>query len=375
MAQINYLPFEMVVDVNIKLAANYPAKKSFQTLLILAHSDDETQRGVVNEYSRYQDAVDDGATDTVRDILAVIFSQQERAKFVKVGYIDSALDLESELNRIANIDNNFVFMGVTDEITHGDIDRGDTIAMWGNANRKLTALLDTNPNALDINEDSLTRKLMLKNYNRVFSVYCDETNKADEKNSLFAILGYCATRNFDNPNSFYTTKFKTFNAVQASQLTITQYKNLTGFVPGQGLDKTVGNLGNVFTYVGDRTHFAEGNTASGELISVEHALLWLEYTIKYEVMNVFSNNDVVPYTNKGVGMLVGALELALKLAVTAGIIADDFGGEKKPYTINATDVLAVPESRRANHIAPPINWSARLAGAIHYTSIDGTLHY
>jgi len=170
MAQINYLPFEMVVDVNIKLAANYPAKKSFQTLLILAHSDDETQRGVVNEYSRYQDAVDDGATDTVRDILAVIFSQQERAKFVKVGYIDSALDLESELNRIANIDNNFVFMGVTDEITHGDIDRGDTIAMWGNANRKLTALLDTNPNALDINEDSLTRKLMLKNYNRVFSV-------------------------------------------------------------------------------------------------------------------------------------------------------------------------------------------------------------
>lgn len=103
--------------------------------------------------------------------------------------------------------------------------------------------------------------------------------------------------------------------------------------------------------------------------------MWLEYTIKYEVMNVFANNDVVPYTNKGVGMLIGALELALKLAVTAGIIADDFSGEQKPYQINATDVLDVPESRRANHIAPPISWTARLAGAIHYTSIDGTLHY
>lgn len=374
MEQINYLPFELVVDVNIKVASNYPAKKSFQTLLILAHSDDENQRNKVNEYSKYKDAVDDNATDTVKGILAVIFSQQERAKFVKVGYIDSgALVLEDELNRIANIDNNFVFLGISDEIINSDMVRGDTVAMWGNANRKITGLIDTNPDALDASKDSLTRKLMLKNYNRVFTTYCDATNKADEKNSLFAIMGYMATRNLDKPNSFYTTKFKTFSAVKATSLTITQYKNLTGFVPGQGLDKSVGNLGNVFTYVGDRTQFSEGNMASGELMSVEHALLWLEYTIKYEVMNVFSNNDVVPYTNKGVGMLVAALELALKLAVTAGIISKDSSTES--YKINATDVLDVPESQRANHIAPAITWSARLAGAIHYTSIDGTLQY
>ena len=75
MSQINYLPFEMVVDVNIKVASNYPAKKSFQTLLILAHSDDEAQRNKVNEYSRYKDAIDDGATEIVISILSVIFSQ------------------------------------------------------------------------------------------------------------------------------------------------------------------------------------------------------------------------------------------------------------------------------------------------------------
>jgi len=371
MAQINYLPFDMVVDVNIKVASNYPAKKSFQTLLILAHSDDVAQREKVSEYSRYSDAVDDGATNTITDILAVIFSQQERAKFVKVAYIDKNADLESELNRISNIDRSFVFMGVADEITESDIEKGNSIALWGNTNKKIVGLLDKSETALDINQDSLTRKLMLMNYNRVFSMFaCRE----EEQNSIFAGLGYCASRNFDNPKSFYTLKFKSFSAVEATPLSITEFKNLTGFVPGQGLDKSVGNLGNVYTYTGDRTFFHEGNTASGELISVEHGLLWLEYTIQYEIMNVFANNDVVPYTNKGVGMMIGALELSLKKAVTAGLIANDFTGEK-PYTISVSDVNNVAESRRANHIAPAIRWSARLAGAIHYSSIDGTLNY
>jgi len=348
----------MVVDVNIKVASNYPAKKSFQTLLILAHSDDEQQRGKVNEYSRYKDAVDDGATDTITNILSVVFSQQQRAKFVKVAYIDKgAINLEDELNRISNIDRDFVFLAVTDEIIESDIERGNTIALWGNGNKKITGLLDKSLNSLDINQDSLSRKLMLMNYNRSFSMFA--RNEA-QQNSLFACMGYMASRNFDNPNSFYTLKFKSFSAVEATELTIAEFKNLTGFVPGQGLDKRVGNLANVYTYTGDRTFLHEGNTASGELLSVEHGLLWLEYTIQYEVMNVFANNDVVPYTNKGLGMIIGAVELALKKGVTAGLIADDFDGAKKPYEISVQDVLEVAESRRANHIAPAIRWTARV---------------
>jgi len=362
----NYLPFSMVVDVATTKNTNFPAKKSFQTLLILSLSDDATKRAKVWEFASYKEVVEAEATEEIKEALAVVFSQDVVPASVKVAYIDATATLEEELNRISSIDSNFVFLAICDDVVLSDIEKGKAIASWGGANNKIVGMTDMNVNALDVNADSLTKTIKDMNYNRAFTVYASNN---DEKYSMFGVMAYMATRNFDNKDSFYTTKFKKFNGVQATQLTTSEYKGLTGFVPGQGADKTVGNLGNVFTYVGDRAIFAEGLTASGELMSVEHAMLWLEYTIAYEVMNVFANNDVVPYTNKGIGMIVSAVKLSLDLAKEAGILVE---GE---YSVSAADALSVPESRRANHIAPPVQWSGRLSGAIHYASVDGKVNY
>lgn len=361
-----YLPFKMVVDATITKNTNFPGKKSFQTLLILATSLDETKRSKVMEYSSFLEAVNDGVTESVKDMLLVVFAQQVRPSFVKVAYVGIDVDIDVELSRISNIDNSFVFLAVADEVVLSDIEKGKKVAEWAGANNKIVSLIDSNVNALSANQTSLTRALKENNYSRAFAVY---GKNDDEMLSMIGIMSFMATRNFDNPDTYYTAKFKNFTGVKAVSLTTTEYKGLTGFVPGQGLDKTVGNLGNVYAYVGDRAIFTEGNTASGELISTEHALLWLEYTIKYEIMNVFEKNDVVPYTNKGVAMIASALIKALDLAVKAGIIPKD------EYKINTTDVLDVPESRRANHVAPPVTWSALLSGAIHYTAIDGEVSY
>lgn len=363
---INMLPFSLVVDATITKNTNFPAKKSFQTLLILALSIEAEQRAKVWEFSSYKEAVEANATEEVKKALGVVFSQDVVPSAVKVAYVDATATLTDELNRVSAIDSNFVFVGVLDEVISSDIAKGKEVASWCGANNKIVAFVDMNVTALDVNADSLTKAIKDKNYNRAFCVYASSD---DEKYSMFGVMAYMATRNFDNKDSFYTTKFKKFNGVQATQLTTAEYKGLTGFVPGQGADKTVGNLGNVFTYVGDRAIFAEGLTASGELISVEHAMLWLKYTIEYEIMNVFTNNDVVPYTNKGIGMLVSAVKLALDLAKEAGILVED------EYSVSAADALAMPESRRANHISPPIKWSGRLSGAIHYASVDGEVRY
>jgi len=363
---INYLPFSLVVEANITKFTNFSAKESFQTLLILGASSDEAQREKVAEYSSYSEADRDNATDSVKEAISVVFSQQVRPKSIKVAYIDNSAPIEDELNRISAIDSKWVFLGILDEITNSDIDKGVTLSSWAGANKKIIGLIDKNLDALDKNQISLTQKLRDNNFNRAFAVFARNDRQSS---SMFAILGYMATRNFDNPKSFYDAKFKSFSGVEAVSLTTTEYKNLTGFVPGQGIDRSVGNLGNVFTYIGDRAIFTEGTCANGELLGVEHAMLWLEYTIQYEVMNVFTNNAVVPYSDKGVGMLVSALKKSLDLAVLAGIIP------KSGYSIFAQDVLDVPESRRANHIAPAIRWEARLNGAIHYSAIDGEVRY
>jgi hypothetical protein len=46
---INYLPFSLVVDATISKFTNFSAKESFQTLLILSASENETQRSKVAE--------------------------------------------------------------------------------------------------------------------------------------------------------------------------------------------------------------------------------------------------------------------------------------------------------------------------------------
>jgi hypothetical protein len=360
----NYLPFDLVVDATISKFTNFSAKESFQTLLVLSVSENETQRAKVAEYSSYDEAVKDNATESVKSILAVVFGQENRPNSVKVAYVDATANIKDELDRISVLDTNWVFLGIDDAVSNSDIAIAANIADWAGASKKIVGLIDKNPNALNKNETSLTQSFRDKRYGKAFSLYAPTTEKA---NAIFGMFAYMASRNFDEPNSFYTSKFKTFSGVEATSLTSDEYKQLSGFVRNQGLDKAVGNLGNVYTSIGNTTIVMEGNTASGELISVEHGMLWLEFTIQYEVMNVFTNNPVVPYTNKGVGMILSALQLSLDLAVKAGLLVD--------YSISTEDVLAVPESKRANHIAPPISWSGRLSGAIHYTSINGAVKY
>ena len=361
---VNYLPFDLVVDATISKFTNFSAKESFQTLLVLSVSEDEAQRAKVAEYSSYDEAVKDNATDSVKNILAVIFGQENRPKSLKVAYVDATANIKDELDRISTLDSKWVFLSIDDAVTNSDITKGYDIADWGGASKKIVGVIDKNPNALNKNETSLTQSFRDKNYSKAFALYAPTVEKA---NAIFGLFAFMASRNFDNPNSFYTSKFRTFSGIEATSLTTDEYKQLTGFVRGQGLDKSVGNLGNVYTYIGNKAIIAEGNSASGELLSVEHGLLWLEFTIQYEVMNIFTNNAVVPYTDRGVGMILSALQLSLDLAVKAGLL--------ESYTINTEDVLNVPESRRANHIAPPISWNGRLSGAIHYTGIAGAVKY
>ena len=361
---VNYLPFDLVVDANITKFTNFSAKESFQTLLILSASETMEQKEKVGEYSSYDEAVKDEATDSVKSILATVFAQEARPNSVKVAYIDASLPVKDELDRISTIDSNWVFLGVDDLVSNSDITVATNIADWAGASKKIVGLIDKNPNALNKNETSLTQSLRDKNYSKAFALYAPSTRKA---NALFGMFAYMASRNFDEPNSFYTSKFRKFSGIEATSLSFDEYKQLTGFVRGQGLDKSIGNFGNVYTNIGNTSIIMEGNTGSGELISVEHGILWLEFTIQYEVMNIFTNNPVVPYTNKGVGMILSALQLSLDLAVKAGLLAS--------YEITTADILSVPESKRANHIAPPISWSGRLSGAIHYTGINGAVKY
>lgn len=79
--------------------------------------------------------------------------------------------------------------------------------------------------------------------------------------------------------------------------------------------------------------------------------------------------DKIPYTNLGIGMLVGVAELVLSEAVDMGIIEDgqyrvDY---KRREEVDSNEVAL----RKYNYIV----WTAMLQGAIHTGQISGILTY
>ena len=96
------------------------------------------------------------------------------------------------------------------------------------------------------------------------------------------------------------------------------------------------------------------------------------------MLSALANNARIAYTNKGIQILVSAVETVLNRARVAGLIAEttDENGELLPeYEISVERVENIPASQRRQRIAPVIDAKFRYAGAVHYTSARFTMAF
>lgn len=127
-----------------------------------------------------------------------------------------------------------------------------------------------------------------------------------------------------------------------------------------------------------------GKVAAGEWIDVIRFRDWLAEQVKINVVSALINaGGKIPYTDPGITVIVAALRKALDMGVARGGIAppemdttDPEAGRMVPsYVINAPRSMDVAFNDKANRILRDVNFTARLAGAIHAVEIKGALSY
>ena len=119
-----------------------------------------------------------------------------------------------------------------------------------------------------------------------------------------------------------------------------------------------------------------GKVVAGEWADVIRFRDWLKNDMQVRVVNLFVTRPKVPYTDSGIGLVQNQMLASLKAGQDVGGIAeeefDEDGNSIPGYT---TSVPLAAASERASRRLTKCTFKARLAGAIHFAELSGSLTY
>lgn len=126
--------------------------------------------------------------------------------------------------------------------------------------------------------------------------------------------------------------------------------------------------GTTYEAIGGVNRTYGGAMAGGEWIDVMVFVDWLEARMRERLWFRLANSKKIPFTRQGTTVLETEVRAQLAEGVRVGGLADD----RAPLVI-VQDVLDVSPNMRAQRRYEGISFEARLAGAIHFTTIRGTV--
>lgn len=227
----------------------------------------------------------------------------------------------------------------------------DVLAVAGNIEAK-KKIFGTSSSALDIKTsatDDLFSQLQDLSYQRTFGLW---SATADTEYPECAWIGYQLQ---EQPGS-NTWAYKTLSGVTVSSLSATESQNIQS------------KNGNTYESVGGRNTTIGGKMFGGEWIDVMVFVDWLEARMKERIWFRLSNSKKIPYTAAGAAIIEAEIRAQLNDGIRAGGLADS------PVPVVRTpDVLSLAPNLRAQRIFEGIVFEARLAGAIHFVKIRGTV--
>jgi len=164
-----------------------------------------------------------------------------------------------------------------------------------------------------------------------------------------------------------TAAFKTLASVYPSELTVTEMTALAE-----------ANL-NYFITVGNKNISMNGKVAAGEWADVIRFRDWQKNDMQVAVVNLFLTRPKVPFTDAGISLVQNQMMASLKRGQNVGGIAEDeFDADGNPIPGFVTSVplaSSIAPADRAGRKLHNCKFKARLAGAIHFAEITGSLTY
>lgn len=164
-----------------------------------------------------------------------------------------------------------------------------------------------------------------------------------------------------------TSAFKALSSIYPSELTGTEMKLLA--------EKSL----NYFITVGNKNITMNGKTVGGEWADVIRFRDWLKNDMQLRVVNLFITRPKIPYTDGGISLVQNQMIASLKAGQVAGGIAEsefDEDGNEIPGFITSVPLSAsLSASEKASRKLTKCKFVARIAGAIHFAELKGTLAY
>ncbi|QIG68886.1 putative structural protein [Rhizobium phage RHph_Y55] len=377
------LPFSRVVNVTLTRNENFASLRGFGVPIFLTN--DSLGVGILDATTRTRvyGSMDEVAAEWTSDkgfykAAEVAFSQTPRPLQVKVGYLanpavggvvmTSAL-FKTNMDAIAAFDSDWYWIGI--DAPYRDKAALDGLAEWVEAQSK-QAIIDTNDILTESAADTTSFAARNKNlFVRTSAFYHTDATEFP----AFAFMAILGTRNFDNPETAYTGKFKKIRGIAAINKGSAAVQAITGFTPALGQSTTAGHMANTLVDIGGQVFVVEGSTLTPNVFIDEiHATDWIIARTEEQTLGVLLNNARVPFTNSGMELLASGARTVMRVADRAGLIAnddkDDLGNYRPAVQFEIPDVFSVPESQRKARIAPPIKVTFRYAGAVHYTTIN-----
>ena len=216
----------------------------------------------------------------------------------------------------------------------------------------LKKVFATSSSSADIKTTSTTdtfSKLKALGYQRTFGLY---SATADTEFPEAAWVGYQLQ---EQPGS-NTWAYKTLSGVTVSTLSDTESTNIHN------------KSGSTYERVGGLSSTIGAKMFGGEWIDVMIFVDWLEQRMKERLWSRMANSKKIPYTAAGAAIIEAEIRAQLNDGIRVGGLAPS-----PAPTVEVPDVLSVSVNARAQRIFEGITFEARLAGAIHFVKIAGTV--
>ncbi len=321
----------MILDfpVNIQRKTVGVSERGFGTILIL-----DTEKDYNLKYIDAEDVKDIDAKSKAYNLASRLFMQKPQPQEVAiVGKMGNGVE---GFKKVLEENNDFFFVTCTDN----SVETIKGISELCQVENKVYAVT--------VNKYDDVKKLFNEVYDNTFVMYHTDP-MAYAAEALTVIMSYKIGGK--------TAKFKTIQGVKECEITRTQLAEL--------------NKNAIFTYIEKLgvLQTTEGKMLSGEYIDVVLSEYWIRFRLEESLQRLALINDKIPYTDKGIGMLVGETEKVLSRAVDRGIV------EEGQYRIDYKLRKDVPSNEVALRKYNYVLWIAMLQGAIHKGPISGILTY
>lgn len=192
-------------------------------------------------------------------------------------------------------------------------------------------------------------QLQALGYQRTFGLYSATAN------SQFPECAWVGYQLQEQPGS-NTWAYKALTGVTVSVLSDTESTNI------------LTKAGSTYETVGGLNSTIGAKMFGGEWIDVMIFVDWLEQRMKERLWSRMVNSKKIPYTAAGAAII----EAEIRAQLNDGIRVGGLAPSPSP-TVNVPDVLSLSTNARAQRIFEGITFEARLAGAIHFVKIKGTV--